>query len=510
MALDSTHPQYDAHVDEWVQMRDLYKGETAVKAKGVEYMPATSGMLLDGMNSGDIGFQAYEAYLKRAVFPDYVREGVEALVGLLHQKAPNIELPAALEPLREKATVHGEPLEALLRRINEEQLVTGRLGLLLDLPSGTVGPETLPYIAMYAAEAVRNWDDGEAGEGVTNLDFVMLDESGYIRKQDFEWEALTKYRLLLLGYEEGEDGEPVTTDPVYRVGVFENVGGGKPEYNPTQIMTPVFRGAPLDEIPFVFVNTKDIVSEPDIPPLMGLGRLCLAIYRGEADYRQNLYMQGQDTLVVIGGTNDPDAAPGEDGALRTGAGSRIDVDLGGDAKYIGVTSQGLSEQRQAIEGDRKRAEMKAAQLISTQNNQESGEALKTRIAAQTATLNQIAKAGAEGLANLLRKAAKWIGANPDEVKVEPNLEFADFNLSGQEIVHLMTARSMGAPLSKESIHALMFERGITKLDYETEIDKIEEEDASAGLPTVPGSGTNLPPVDSDEEEQEEEEEQQDE
>lgn len=508
MALDSTHPQYDAHVAEWVQMRDLYKGETAVKAKATGYLPATPGMILDGMNSGDVGFQSYESYLKRAVFPDYVREGVEALVGLLHQKAPNIELPAALEPLREKATVHGEPLEALLRRMNEEQLVTGRLGLLLDLPSGTVGPETLPYIAMYAAEAVRNWDDGEAGEGVTNLDFVMLDESGYIRKQNFEWEALTKYRLLQLGSEIDENGMVVEgSSPQYQVGVFENIGGGKPEFDQTKMFTPVFRGQPLDEIPFVFVNTKDIVSEPDIPPLMGLGRLCLAIYRGEADYRQNLFMQGQDTLVVIGGTNDPDGAPGEDGAIRTGAGSRIDVDLGGDAKYIGVTSQGLSEQRQAIESDRKRAEMKAAQLISAQSNQESGEALKTRIAAQTATLNQIAKAGAEGLANLLRKAAKWIGANPDEVKVEPNLEFADFNLSGQEIVHLMTARSMGAPLSKESIHALMFERGITRLDYESEMDKIEEEDASAGLPTSPSSGTNLPPV---EEEEEEEEEQQDE
>ena len=93
MALKSVHPLYAARQPEWVEMRDLYAGETRVKDKGEEYLPATKGMKLDGMRPTQIGYEAYQSYLKRTVFPDYVRDAVEAYIGFMHQKAPTIELP---------------------------------------------------------------------------------------------------------------------------------------------------------------------------------------------------------------------------------------------------------------------------------------------------------------------------------------------------------------------------------------------------------------------------------
>jgi hypothetical protein len=487
MGLDSQNPLYSAHVEDWRTMRDLYRGERVVKAAGETYLPATAGMRLDGMQAGQEGRAAYDAYKLRAVFHDYVREGVEALVGLLHQKAPSIELPAVMEPLRERATITGESLELLLRRINEEQLIPGRLGLLADLPLSPDPTNPLPYVAIYVAESIHNWDDGTYVEGFNALNMVVLNESGFVRTDDFTWTMQEKYRVLQLGQLLENEAEGTA---VYQQGVFETNG-----YTPAAMTVPLLRGAPLEQIPFVFINSKDIVAVPDEPPLMGLGRLTLAIYRGEADYRQNLYMQGQDTLVTIGGMRASNGTPGEsDEAVRTGAGSRIDLEMGGDAKYIGVGSQGLSEQREALENDKKRAEVKAAQLVNGQgSNAESGEALRTRLAAQTATLNQIALTGAAGLERVLRIIATWMGANPEEVKVTPNIEFADFELSGQEIVYLMTARSMGAPLSKQSIHGLMVERGITKLDFDAEMDVISEEDAnSPALGTGAGGDPALP------------------
>jgi hypothetical protein len=178
-------------------------------------------------------------------------------------------------------------------------------------------------------------------------------------------------------------------------------------------------------------------------------------------------MQGQDTLVVVGGVKKTDASEDEGTPLRTGAGSMIEVEQGGDAKYIGVNSQGLSEQRQALENDRKRAETRSGQLINSGgSNTESGSALQTRIGAQTATLNQIAMTGASALESLLKMCAQWMGANPDDVKVTPNLEFADFEMSGKDLVDFMTARTMGAPLSKKSIHAMLVDRGVTKMDFD--------------------------------------------
>lgn len=495
MGLEAVHPKYSEYKDDWTTMRHLYKGERAVKAEGETYLPATKGMKLDGMGKGQSGREAYEAYLMRAAYPDYVKEGVEAYVGLMYQKPPTIELPAAMEPLRERATAHGEPLELLLRRINEEQLVTGRVGLLLDLPANPDPSNPTPYIALYIAEAIRNWDDGEAEIGDSALNLVVLDESGYIRNNDFGWEVLTKYRVLQLGELEENEGQG---EAVYSAGVFTSAGGSNPQFDPTLMNPPQLRGTTLSKVPFVFVNTKDIVSTPDEPPLLGLGRLTLSVYRSEADYRQNLFMQGQDTLVIVGGIRKADAAE-EDSPLRTGAGSSIEVEQGGDAKYIGVNSQGLSEQRQALDSDRRRAETRSGQLINSNNgNAESGEALQTRIGAQTATLNQIAETGASALEKLLRICAEWMGANPDEVKVTPNLEFAQFDMSGRDLVDFMTASAMGAPLSKQSIHAMLVERGITKLDYETELDIMEEE--AANMPSAGGTGAggndNVPPANS--------------
>jgi hypothetical protein len=502
MALESVHPQYTDHLDDWEEMRDLYKGERHVKSKGERYLPATKSMKLDGMGftAGvkNLGQEVYDAYRVRAVLPDYVKEAVEAFIGMLHHKPPTIELPAALEPLRESATMFGEPLDVLLRRINEEQLVTGRLGLLADLPTNPDPKNPLPYIALYIAEAGRNWDDSAIEGGEADLNLVVLDESGY-RRDGFDWIQVTKFRVLDL-FRVGEtEQERAVAEPVYRSGVFQVDGGGTPTYVESDMETPMIRGTTLDEIPFVFVNSKDITTTPDEPPLLGLARLALAIYRGEADYRQNLFMQGQDTLVTIGdrkksaatggpGEVDGINALGDTEPLRTGSGSMIEMEAGGDAKYIGVNSAGLTEQRSSLENDRRRADQKAGSLATNSTSvDESGEAKKTRLAAQTASLRQIALSGAAGLEWLLRIAARWMGADAEQVKVTPNLEFGQLALVPKDIVDAMTARGMGAPLSLESIHALAVDTGLTTLDYKTEKEMVDEERA-AEVPPPTGTG----------------------
>lgn len=493
MSIASVHPEYSERKDDWKVMRDTYKGEAVVKDARETYLPATKSMKLDGMKRGELGLDAYEAYLLRAVFPEYTKEAVEAYVGLLHQKPATIELPESMEFLRDKATVNGESLIALLRRINEEQLVTGRLGLLLDLPRTPTLASPLPYIAMYAAESVRNWDAAELEQGESVLNLVVLDESGSKRTGAFDWTAITRFRVLQLGTL-AENEEPGKSR--YLNGVFEVDGvNGEPVYVESDMKEPILRGVTLEQIPFVFVNSKDNVPSPDVSPLISLARLCLAIYRGEADYRQNLFMQGQDTFVTIGdmkkSSSDLNAlsSEGEGDALRTGAGSHVALDAGGDAKYVGVNSTGLSEQREALKNDRQRAETRSGQLIQASGDAESGEALKTRVAAQTATLNQIAISGAAGLERMLKICAEWMGADPTKVKVQPNLEFADFEMTGKNLIDLMTARSMGAPLAKRSIHALMVDQGLTKMDYETEIETLtqeQEDDVASGLVVLPG------------------------
>lgn len=459
MSLKTTHPQYAEKVEAWTAMRDFYKGEGKVKDAGVTYLPPTAGMVLDGMEPNNIGYKLYQAYKDRAVFPDYVKEGVEALIGLIHQHDAKIELPERMQYLLESATVDGESLMMLLRKINEEQLISGRIGLLVDLPKDPDPSNPQPFISMYVAESVTNWDDGASIAGINNLNMVVLNESGMVR-DGFTWKFTEKYRVLEL------------REGLYEQGAFEG-----DNYVQEAMQIPMLRGKVLNKIPFVFINSKDLISTPDNPPLMGLGQLCLSIYRGEADYRQNLHMQGQDTLVTVGGIRNPNSVPGQDDdAVRVGAGSRIDVEMGGDAKFIGVSSTGLSEQRNSLENDRKRAEFKAGQLIGNQSlKNESGNAMLARLAAQTANLNQIALSSGEGLQTALRHIAEWMGEDPKKVKVTPNTEFTNAASNAQELVYLMTARSLGAPLSMRSIHTSLKERGYTQMDYDEEMKLVKKE-----------------------------------
>lgn len=505
MPVDSTHPLYSEHLIDWEQMRDTYRGERTVKEAGFKYLPATSGMIEDGISTTQQpGSKAYNAYRVRARFPDSVRDAVEALLGVMHRKPATIELPEKMEDLRLKATARNESLQALLRRINEEQLKLGRTGLLADVAESI----DMPYIAIYEAEDIINWDEGRSdGIEVQNLNLVTLNETENERIADFEWEEKQKHRIMLLTRNDsedaaldavqGEDGSlsgdsniPVDNIPqdegVYQMGVFRDTDTS---FDPNALITPSIMGKALGKIPFVFVNTKDVVPEPDDPPLLGLSNLSLAIYRGEADYRQSLFNQGQDTLVVIGAA--------EKAVHRVGAGASIDLPQNGDAKFIGVDSQGLGEQRMSLENDYTRAGEKGGQLLdNVASGQASGESLRVRVSAKTATLNQIAITGAFALENILKIIAEWLGANPDEVVVIPNLDFADDQMSGKQLTEMMTGKMLGAPLSLESVHDRMQERGLTDKTFEEEIAQIEKE---ADLDLVgAGSSDDDGPEDNDE------------
>ena len=510
MGVDSKHPLYTEFIPDWTQMRETYRGQRIIKEGGFNYLPATSGMVKDGINtSKQEGTQAYLAYRSRAVFPDIIRQGVEAMLGVMHHKPPVIELPEKMEPMRERVTLMNESLEMLLRRINGEQLITGRLGMLLEIPEGQ--GEQLPFIAFYRAEDMINWDEGtRTGIELQNLNLVVLDESSFERltsNLDFEWQKRRKYRVLVLG-------DPNVNEPqgegVYRVGVFREQGGtvqdqsdkaGETtgtEFTEDNLITPQIAGNTIDEIPFVFVNAKDIVPTPEEPPLLGVSNIALTIYRGEADYRQALFMQGQDTLVVIGQVIEGNTAPSH----RIGAGASLDLPAGGDAKFIGVDSSGLAEMRTALENDYVRAGKRAGELMDEMSREkESGEALQVRVAAKTATLNQIALAGAFGLQHILRIAAKWIGADPEQVIVTPNLDFTDDQLLGTELAAIMGAKMLGAPLSLMSVHKLMEDRGMTDETFEDEIKLLEEEEQIEVLqPVMEGSTDEDGPEDDEEDE----------
>lgn len=461
------HPQYTEHSDDWQAMDDAYEGEERVKSRGVKYLPATVSQELDGMLHGQKGYKAYDAYKKRAVFPDYVTDAVETLVGMLHAKPGKITVPEKYAELVTSITKSGENCLAVLRRVNELQLSPGRVGLLVDVDLET----RKPYLSLYLCTDIVNWD---GTRGV--LEYVVLDESySQLDKASGKWVDVARHRICDI------------KNGLYRSAIFEN-GETYDESNFKEIR---LNGKALGHLPMPIINARAVSPDCDRAPLLGLARACYSIYRLEADYRQNLHMQGQDTLVI------KDVAGGESGApVRVGAGACVEVGIGGDAKYIGIDGRGLPEQRMALENDKQHAKQRAGHFIASgKASQESGDALRTRLAALTATLTTIAQAGAQGLEKALKSCVEFMGGTADEiaqVKVEPNTEFFDIQVLGQDLELFMRSISEGAPLSPESVHSMLKQRGIAKFDYETEVAKRDEQykPVVAPKPAVPQGGGN--------------------
>jgi hypothetical protein len=474
MALPDKHPEYVERLGEWLQLSDTYQGERAVKSKRLDYLPATEGMVQDGMTTpSSPGWRDYEAYLMRAYFHDVVKDAVKAMVGIMHNKPAVITLPPRLQTMMDKATIQGEGLQMLLRRINVAQLLYGRCGLLADAPQGVDIDKATPYLSFYEPMRIINWDAGRLNEGRNMLDLVVLDESGF-RREGFTWKTERKYRVLTRGGPESlESGweRPPEGSP-YAVAVKVN-DSSMPIME--DFIFPSIGGRALDDIPFVFIGANDLVPEPEVSPLLGLSNLALAIYRGEADYRQTLYLQGQNTLVIIGGNVD-EAAPDK---LRVGNKGVIDLRIDGDAKYIGVSAAGLGEMRQSLKSDQDEAASLGVAFLDVGNARgESGEALRIRVAARTTTISSVAQCAGKGLETALKYCAEWVGEDPDEVSVKPTTDFADQTVAGAALLAFMQAKQLGLPLSLRSMHRMMQMNDMTEMDFEEENNQIEEEAAS--------------------------------
>lgn len=473
-ALDAKHPEYVCLTPDWLQMRHTYAGQRTVKAHGACYLPPSSGMQQDGMDCGGKGAKSYHAYLTRALFHGFVKEAIATGMGMLWNKPSKYEIPTEMDYLLQKASCTGGGLEQLHRSVNRQQFITGRLGLLTDLSTDErVLGTPRAYISLYTAESIINWDAGFPGDSTMEIvNLVVLNESGPRRVVGgFNWEMLQQYRVLTLG-----DPEKNESKGVYKFGQFTNNGSGSAMFDASKLRVGDARGKLFDHIPFVFVNANSTESTPCEPPLLGLSDLCLAIYRLEADYRQALFLQTQDTLFTKGFNDDKDRA------IRTGAGSRIhSPQKDGDAKFIGVNSEGLPELRTALENDIKRASSKAGEMMDASSRaRESGDALEIRIGSKTATLNEIALNGGEGMLHALRDVARWMGlaqSKIDAIKVKPNYEFSSAQFNAMDFKALVEAKLLGGPISFESIHKWSSDRGGpgSDLSFEQMMEAINSE-----------------------------------
>jgi len=437
------------------KVRDFYLGAERVKSRRETYLPPPESIAITRADE-QVYRDKYASYLCRAEVPAYVADAVERQTGMMHAKPPSITLPPRLEYLREDATGSGESLANLLRSINAEQLLSGRVGLAVD-----VGPDG-PVIRLYYAEAVRNW---HAPGGQYSL--VVLGEQHDTIGPDLVWESTPAYRVLTIG----EDGN-------YQTALYDANGGQLDPLVTPSVMGRAYAGA----VPFVAINCSDISPDMDRPPLLPLAEKCAAIYRLDADHKMHLHMQSASTLVVSGLIASESEQYDEDGnristqrKLRVGAGAYIETEIGGSAQYASPGAAGLAETREALDALHRQAAAMGVDVLGAAGAGESGDALTARVSARAASLVQIARAGAAGLERALRYCAIWVGADPASVSVVPYTDYRVTPASASDALTLMQAKVIGAPISIRSIHEWAQANGFTRLDYSAEMDEIANE-----------------------------------
>jgi hypothetical protein len=389
---------------EWMLMRDAMDGETKVKSRGEQYLPMPGGF---GAQA-DKGKAIYEAYKRRARFPEILAPSVAAMIGIIHGREIQIEIPDGMSFLWENADGNGLPLEALHRRITRELLVIGGYAILADAPEG--GGD--PYLCGYTRDAVINWDN----------DWYVLNETGH-RRDGFVWKQLERYRMLGLVMPGAAYSQTVYTPETVQGEEVQVRGRG---------------GALLPRIPFVVGNARDLSPNVEAPPLIGVARAALAMYQLAADYRHQLFMSGQETLVALNGP-----AP-----KAVGAGvvheMRGDGLTAPDLKYVSPTCSGIDAHKAAMEAELQAAVMAGARLFEqSDSGQESGEARRLRFASETATLTSIAQASAMILERSLRNVAMIMGLPEDGIVVPAPTDLLDRTMSAADLAALFGVYQAG-------------------------------------------------------------------
>ncbi len=452
-AVNAHHPDYDDIATDWKLMRDSLAGEREVKEQGQQYLPVPSGFLIQD----DGGKAEYNNYRTRAQFPRLVEPTLRGMWGVIHRKEADIKMPAAMEYLWEKATKDGLTLEGFHRRITKELLATGRYIVFVDTASTGDGE---PWLAGYDAEHLINWS--EFG------DFYVLDETRLVRR-GFAWVPRNKWRVL-------EMVDPVDPDAAFKPGDVSQgytvtVYDGRTDPADAETFEPVARGGKtLEEIPLVVIGASDVKIALDEVPMLGVAQAAFAMYRLDADYRHQLYMSGQETFVCIKTTK-------EQAPRAVGASVILTLPDGADAKYVSPTCKGIEAHRLAIQDEAEKAASAGARLFdNAKKAAESGDALKIRFAGQTATLTSIAISSAAGLERALKYVATFMGLNPDDVVVTPNLSFIDATLTGVDALNLVKIWQANV-ISKQTLYEAL-QRGeiaSTERSFEDEQALIEDE-----------------------------------
>jgi len=472
MAVNATHPDYDAAAPEWARARDVLSGEDAVKAGGEKYVSR-----LDSQTD-----EEFVAYVKRASFFNATARTCEAYQGLIFRRPPFVKMPGigagqgaragqgnvrptgigrAMEEFANDADMLGTSLTAYAKMVVGDVIGLGRAGTLVDWESEA---EQRAYAVFYRAEQMINWRvERVNGRNVPTL--VVLRERVIAKpgvdSDEFELGMVDQIRVLRLVADDNGD-------PFCRVDVWQEkepassrragMRRGKREWVLVESRVPRRLGKPLPLIPFVFHGPRHSRPDVDRGPLEDIIAVNLDHYRLDADFKHGLHFTALPTAWVSGFD--------KGASLRIGSSTAwVSETPGANAGFLEFKGQGLETFERAMDRDeRLMAVLGSRMLEDIKRVGETATAIELRQSGEYSILGGVAFSVSESLTQVLRWVYWWNSTEelPDDVSAEQvlmqlNTDFSTKGLASQDIQAVVAAWQAGA-ISQNTMHEL-FRRG---------------------------------------------------
>lgn len=482
MPVNSTHPHFAAHIDQWQRCRDVLCGQDAVHAAGERYLPKLK----------EQPQEEYDAYKKRASFYNATGRTVSGLKGMLLRKPPIVEVPDAVKPLLEDVTLSGVPFPLFLDEVCYEALGLGRLGILVDYPPAADDVATLadaqrlqlqPTMQLYRAEAIINWRCAHVG-AVYALTMVVLKEKTPVVKDEYQDTYEDRYRVLDLD----AAGD-------YRVRVFKVTVDGQEEQVGADLY-PLMANNKLRYIPFTFLGPDGTRPEPEEPPLLDLVNLNLSHYRTGADLEHGAHYTGLPTPWIAGYTEQLSTDGKPQKLYIGGTAAWVFNDPQAKAQYLEFTGVGLGTLVSLLEAKEKQMAVQGARMLEPRvKGVESAEAAAIHRKGEESLLAAQSQAISQGVTLALRWFVAWAGADATEAKATLTTDFYPLSMTAQMLTALMSAWQQGG-FSDQTLFTNLQAAEIIAADTTLEEEQARKNTAPpSAVPTdyVP-PGTKQPPA----------------
>jgi len=470
--IKDTNEEYASNAQNWQLVRDLIKGESALKqhdlktvqnsVQGVEpdisrfrlnrqYLPQPDSRTCTPEN----GIR-YAQYIQRASLFNAVKRTEQGMSGMVFQKGAEVELPESIEYLKSDADGSEVGIAQQAQEVLNDVLETGRQGLLVDFPERksavTVAEaEELAVranIITYKAEQILDWDSVKVN-AASKLSFVKLIESKCVRSEDdiFKTENVVQFRVLLINSEGN-----------YEVRIYDELGAY------TYVVPTDKDGLPLKEIPFFFVGAVNNRPSVDPAPLIELAEVNLAHYRNSADFEESAFIVGQPTLVVAGLSVSWAEQFQKDG-IGFGARSGVMLPVGGSAQILQAQPNTMPENGMTRK-ERQMIEL-GARLIQSGGGAETAEAARIKHSADASVLNIIVSNINQAYRDAIQAAQQFMAGTEEDFIFALNNNFFDHKLTAPEITALVSAWQSGA-ISREVMQNKFIEGSIISADVDLE------------------------------------------